>query len=120
MPHVTPDEFPPLLDPRQTSELTRLIGELDHFRGHWRKLQEIRAERLAQLRQGTTGEATGGSTRLEGGELSTADVARVLGGRRIESFRSRDEDEVRGYGDLLTLVAGADASPDAISSSWSG
>lgn len=31
MPHVGPDEFHPLLDRRQTSELTRLIGELDHF-----------------------------------------------------------------------------------------
>lgn len=104
MPHVGPDEFHPLLDRRQTSELTRLIGELDHFRGHWRKLQEIRAERLAQLRQVTTIESTGSSTRIEGAELSNADVARVLGGIRMDSFRARDEAEVRGYGELLTLI----------------
>lgn len=104
MSHVGPDEFHPLLDRRQTSELTRLIGQLDHFRGHWRKLQEIRAERLAQLRQVTTIESTGSSTRIEGAELSNADVARVLGGIRMDSFRARDEAEVRGYGELLTLI----------------
>jgi Fic family protein len=104
MPQVSPDEFHPLLDRRQTSELTRLIGELDHFRGHWRKLQEIRAERLAQLRQVTTIESTGSSTRIEGAELSNADVARVLGGIRMDAFRSRDEAEVRGYGELLNLI----------------
>lgn len=104
MPQVGPDEFHPFLDRRQTSELTRLIGEIDHFRGHWRKLQEIRAERLAQLRQVTTIESTGSSTRIEGAELSNADVARVLGGIRVEAFRTRDEAEVRGYGELLTLI----------------
>jgi Fic family protein len=104
MPQVANDEFHPILDRRQTSELTRLVGELDHFRGHWRKLQEIRAERLAQLRQVTTIESTGSSTRIEGAELSNADVARVLGGIRVDSFRARDEAEVRGYGELLTLI----------------
>lgn len=104
MPQVAPDEFHPRLDRHQISELTRLVGELDHFRGHWRKLQEIRAERLAQLRQVTTIESTGSSTRIEGAELSNADVARVLGGIRVDAFRARDEAEVRGYGELLNLI----------------
>jgi Fic family protein len=98
------DDFHPQLDRRQTGELTRLIGELDHFRGHWRKLQEIRAERLAQLRQVTTIESTGSSTRIEGAELSNADVANVLAGIRVDSFRARDEAEVRGYGELLNTI----------------
>ncbi len=98
------DNFHPALDRHQTSDLTRLIGELDHFRGHWRKLQEIRAERLAQLRQVSTIESTGSSTRIEGAELSNAEVAQVLGGLKIDAFRSRDEDEVRGYGELLTTI----------------
>lgn len=101
---ITRDDFHPQLDRRQTGELTRLIGELDHFRGHWRKLQEIRAERLQQLRQVTTVESTGSSTRIEGAALSDAEVAQVLNGLRIESFRARDEAEVRGYGELLTTI----------------
>ena len=98
------DDFYPVLDRRANSELVRLIGELDHFRGTWRKMQEIRAERLVQLRQVTTIESTGSSTRIEGVELTDAEVARVLEGIRSESFRSRDEEEVRGYAELLTLI----------------
>ena len=77
---LTVDDFHPALDRRGNSELVRLIGELDHFRGTWRKMQEIRAERLVQLRQVTTIESTGSSTRIEGVELTDAEVARVLEG----------------------------------------
>jgi Fic family protein len=94
----------PNLSGPQILELTRLLGEIDFFRGHWRKLQEIRAERLAQLRQVTTIESAASSTRIEGVELSDAEVARVLQGVSVESFRARDESEVRGYGDLLQTI----------------
>lgn len=96
--------FTPPLDRTAFSEVLRLIGEIDEFKGHWRKLQEIRAERLAQLRRVTTIESAGSSTRIEGAELSNEEVARVLQGLQVESFRSRDESEVRGYGDLLQIV----------------
>ena len=101
---LTVDDFHPALDRRGSSELVRLIGELDHFRGTWRKMQEIRAERLMQLRQITTIESTASSTRIEGVELTDAEVARVLEGIRSESFRARDEEEVKGYAELLTLI----------------
>jgi Fic family protein len=101
---LTVDDFHPALDRRGNSELVRLIGELDHFRGTWRKMQEIRAERLMQLQQATTIESTASSTRIEGVELTDAEVARVLEGIRSDSFRARDEEEVRGYAELLTLI----------------
>jgi len=101
---LTIDDFHPALDRRENSELVRLIGELDHFRGTWRKMQEIRAERLIQLRHVTTIESTASSTRIEGVELTDAEVARVLEGLRSDSFRARDEAEVKGYAELLTLI----------------
>lgn len=101
---LTVDDFHPALDRRGNSELVRLIGELDHFRGTWRKMQEIRAERLMQLRQITTIESTASSTRIEGVELTDADVARVLEGIRSDSFRARDEEEVKGYAELVALI----------------
>lgn len=98
------DIFAPKLKGAQFLEFTRLLGEIDVFKGHWRKLQEIRAEKLAQLRQVTTIESAASSTRIEGAELSDAEVAQVLQGVSMESFRARDESEVRGYGDLLQAV----------------
>ena len=44
------------------------------------------------------------STRIEGAELSDMEVAKVLEGVEVDSFRSRDEAEVSGYGELLTLI----------------
>lgn len=88
----------------QLSEVLRLLGEIDEFKGHWRKLREIRAERLGELRQITTIESAGSSTRIEGAELSDADVARVLSGLSVDSFRARDASEVLGYGELLQTI----------------
>ena len=96
--------FHPALTPPQVAELTRLLGEIDEFKGHWRKLGEIRAERLASLRQVTTIESAGSSTRIEGAQLSDEEVARVLQGLRVDSFRARDEAEVLGYAELLQTI----------------
>jgi len=101
---LSPAAFLPTLAPAEIAELTRLLGEIDEFKGLWRKLGEIRAERLASLRQVTTIESAGSSTRIEGAQLSDDDVARVLQGLRVDSFRERDEAEVRGYAELLQTI----------------
>lgn len=98
------DAYFPRLSPRQTAEMARLVGELDEFKGHWRRVKEIQAERLATLRQVATIESAASSTRIEGAELSDEEVARVLGGLHVDSFRKRDEEEVRGYGELLSII----------------
>jgi len=78
---MTPhSDFAPNLLPEQIAEALRLIGEIDEFKGHWRRVREIRTEQLAQLRQVTTIESVASSTRIEGAELTDADVARVLNG----------------------------------------
>ena len=102
---MTPSvQFHPALAPAQVAELTRLLGEIDEFKGLWRKLGEIRAERLAALRQVTTIESAGSSTRIEGAELSDEEVAQVLQGLRVDAFRARDQAEVLGYAELLQTV----------------
>ena len=96
--------FNPALSPPQIAVTMRLLGEIDEFKGQWRKLREMRAERLSELRQVTTIESAGSSTRIEGAELTDEEVARVLGGLSMDSFRARDEAEVRGYGELLQTI----------------
>ncbi len=101
---ITQDDFLPELTRKQTGEMLLIVGELDEFMGHWRRVSEIRADRLAELRQVTTIESTASSTRIEGAELSDAEVARVLEGLHVDSFRKRDEAEVLGYGDLIAVI----------------
>ena len=49
-------------------------------------------------------ESVGSSTRIEGAKLSDEEVNRLLSGLDVRSFRSRDEQEVAGYADVMELV----------------
>lgn len=89
---------------RPTLEMLRLVGEIDEFKGAWRLLSNISPDRLAALKHVATIESIGSSTRIEGAALSDEDVEAVLTGIRKRSFRSRDEQEVAGYADVMDLV----------------
>ena len=81
-----------------------LLRRLDTLAGRWHKLRDLAPEQLDRLRRVATIESVASSTRIEGAELSDDEVADVLQGLSVESFRSRDEQEVRGYKDLLELI----------------
>lgn len=81
-----------------------LLHELDRFSGHWFRLRDQAPELLDALRQVATVESVGASTRIEGAQLSDEEVSAVLQGLSHDSFRARDEQEVRGYRDLSELV----------------
>ena len=100
----TPSSFIPSITPFEAEQRSRILSEIDEFKGHWRRIREINQERLGQLRQITTIESAGASTRIEGAELTDSDVARVLAGLSHDSFRARDEAEVIGYGELHALI----------------
>jgi len=81
-----------------------LTHALDRFAGRWSKMRDLAPDKLSELRRVATIESVGSSTRIEGAALSDREVAAVLGGLTVDGFRARDEEEVRGYGDLLEMV----------------
>jgi Fic family protein len=87
-----------------TPELVRAIGEIDEFKGRWETLGNLAPERLRGLRRIATIESVGSSTRIEGVRLTDDEIERLLSGVRTESFRTRDEQEVAGYADLMDLI----------------
>lgn len=87
-----------------TPDLVRLIGDLDEFKGRWEALGDLAPERLTALRKIATIESVGSSTRIEGAKLTDDEVARLLSGLDPTSFRSRDEQEVAGYAELMELI----------------
>lgn len=89
---------------RPTLEILRLVAELDEFKGAWRSLSNISPERLAALKHIATIESIGSSTRIEGAALSDEQVEALLSGIQRNSFRSRDEEEVAGYSDVMDTV----------------
>ena len=89
---------------RVTPELVRAVGEIDEFKGRWETLGNLAPDRLWALRSIATIESVGSSTRIEGVKLTDDEIKRLLSGIRTESFRTRDEQEVAGYADLMELI----------------
>ena len=89
---------------RITPGLLKAIAEVDEFKGRWEAFGNLAPERLGALKRIATIESVGSSTRIEGVKLSDDEIARLLSGPDVGSFRSRDEEEVAGYADLMELI----------------
>lgn len=85
-------------------EILSLVARIDEFKGAWRALGTLAPDRLSALRRVATIESIGSSTRIEGSKLSDRDVERLLSNLQIQSFATRDEQEVAGYAELMDLV----------------
>lgn len=96
--------------PIRTGSLTishtvlRLIAEIDQFKGAWAAIGRIAPDRLNALRRVATIESIGSSTRIEGAKLSDREVEALLNNLEIETFASRDEEEVAGYAETMETV----------------
>ena len=97
------DMQPPKID-FLSKEITNLIGELDEFKGQWAATQALAPERLAALRHVATIESVASSTRIEGVKLTNSEVEALLRGVKTFSFKSRDEQEVAGYAELMEMI----------------
>lgn len=87
-----------------TPEILSLIARVDEFKGAWRALGTLAPDRLSALRRVATIESIGSSTRIEGSKLTDREVERLLSNLAIQSFDTRDEQEVAGYAELMELV----------------
>ncbi len=90
-----------------TPDILNLIARIDEFKGAWRALGTLAPDRLSALRRVATIESIGSSTRIEGSKLSDREVERLLSDLAIQSFETRDEQEVAGYAELMELVFNA-------------
>lgn len=87
-----------------TPEILTLIARIDEFKGMWRALGTLAPDRLSALRRVATIESIGSSTRIEGSKLSDREVERLLSNLQIQTFTTRDEQEVAGYAEVMELV----------------
>lgn len=92
---------------RITPQLLNLVTQIDEFKGAWRALGTLAPDRLLALRKVATIESIGSSTRIEGSKLSDREVEALLSNLEIQSFDSRDAQEVAGYSELMDLIFGA-------------
>ncbi len=86
------------------NEILSLIAEIDEFKGRWQATHTLTPDRLQSLRKIATIESVGSSTRIEGAQLTNDEIEKLLSGLKVFSFRSRDEQEVAGYAEVMEVV----------------
>ena len=87
-----------------TPEILNLIAEIDEFKGGWKAYRNLAPERLNALRHVATIESVASSTRIEGAKLTDRQVEDLLQNLEQKQFSTRDEQEVAGYAEVMTLI----------------
>lgn len=80
------------------------IAKIDQFQGLWQGSVRLSPQILGRLKTWVIITSTGASTRIEGSKMTDDEIARFLRGLKTNHPRSRDEQEVAGYADLIGRI----------------
>ena len=80
------------------------IAQIDELKGQWIAGAKLSPQVLGRLKKSVLITSTGASTRIEGARLSDSDIEKLMRGISIQKFTDRDQQEVRGYYELLSNV----------------
>lgn len=86
------------------AEIISLLGKIDELKGRWITGAQLSPQVLGRLKRSVLITSTGASTRIEGVKLSDEDIEKVMRGLSIQKFADRDQQEVRGYYELLENI----------------
>lgn len=87
-----------------TQEILGKIAKIDQFKGLWQGSLRLSPQILGRLKSWVIITSTGASTRIEGAKMTDEDIARFLRGLKARRPKSRDEQEVAGYADLIGRI----------------
>jgi len=93
-----------VFDFKTNQQIIKKIAFIDSFKGKWTGLEVKESIYLKELKQIATIESIGSSTRIEGSTLTDREVKQLIDSVKTTSFKTRDEQEVFGYYDVLNLI----------------
>ena len=93
-----------LFEPESAQKIYHLLAEIENLKGQWKAGLKLSPQILTRLRKSVIVTSTGASTRIEGSRLSDEDVEKLLKGLKIQKLKTRDEQEVAGYAELLVNI----------------
>lgn len=93
-----------VFDFKTNQKILKKIAFIDSFKGKWVGLEVKESIYLKELKQIATIESIGSSTRIEGSTMTDDEVKNLINAVKITSFKTRDEQEVFGYYDVLNLI----------------
>lgn len=87
-----------------TERLYARIAEIDAIKNTFRLANKLLPQTVERLTQSVIVTSTGASNRIEGNRLTDDEVEALYKNMRIRSFKTRDEQEVAGYLEMLGRV----------------
>jgi len=85
-------------------EVYSIIAEIDSVKTGWQLTGRLQPQTIERLTHSVIVTSTGASNRIEGNRLSDSEVETLYRKLRIKKFKTRDEQEVAGYLEMLELV----------------
>lgn len=89
---------------RLTQSTLAKIAKIDELKGLWHGSLRLSPQILGRLKSWVIITSTGASTRIEGSKMADEEIARFLRGLKGKRPKSRDEQEVAGYADLIGRI----------------
>jgi Fic family protein len=84
--------------------LMKTLNQIDRFDAGWATLERRQSSSLKHLRTIATVKSVGASTRIEGANMTDAEVEVLLNDLNIHKLEERDQQEVAGYYQLLDRI----------------
>ena len=91
-------------DSEQTEALYATLSEIDAIKNAFRLTDKLLPQTLTRLTQSVIVTSAGASNRIEGNQLTDSEVEALYRNLRIQKFKTRDEQEVAGYLEMLERV----------------
>ena len=92
------------LEATVAEELYPLIAEIDTAKGGWKLTGKLLPQTIERLTHSVIVTSTGSSNRIEGNRLTDRQVEALYKNLHIKRFKTRDEQEVAGYLEMLERV----------------
>lgn len=91
-------------DADQTEALYGTLSEIDAIKNAFRLTDKLLPQTITRLTQSVIVTSAGASNRIEGNQLTDDEVEALYRNLRIQKFKTRDEQEVAGYLEMLERV----------------
>ena len=90
--------------PQVNQKIIKLLTEIDSHKASFRVQSNLSPQLINRLTRSVLITSSGASTRIEGSLMGDKEVKELFSKLKIQKFKSRDEQEVAGYLELLKTV----------------
>ena len=86
------------------NRIYKLISQIDALNREFQITEKLSPQTIKRLTKSVLVTSTGSSNRIEGNKLSNEEVESLYSQMNIKKFKTRDEQEVAGYLEVLAMI----------------